>query len=337
MKENEPIGCRDESTVQTLQGLGIEAYFSGCLTLTLQPFSDVEKQNYVCLVDVPLEIVDYVKKKGYNVRVMSHNNSDLKKMSPEERLKQAEDYLKIYQGAHCVLTSRLHCALPCTGIGTPVLVMYSSEYGERFSGLKKFLHTTDIEDFLNGSWNDFLETPFCCSTDYMSYAARLSRTCKKFVNGVLEQKEKVLVNYCRYCETALFQNIMRRETYIAENHRISEGMDEARALIDDLRAYSTNQESAINELRTMNEELRKYSSEQERANAELRQYSSEQERANAELRQYSSEQERANAELRQYSLEQECVNVELKKRLDNLLNLSEKERKLIRFLRKIRK
>ena len=31
-----PIGCRDLSTVQRLQGYGIEAYFTGCLTLTLE-------------------------------------------------------------------------------------------------------------------------------------------------------------------------------------------------------------------------------------------------------------------------------------------------------------
>lgn len=330
LKESEPIGCRDGSTLQTLQGLGIEAYFSGCLTLTLRPFSDVEKQDYVCLVDVPSEVVDYVREKGYNVRVMSHGNSDLKKMSPEKRLKQAEDYLKIYQGARCVLTSRLHCALPCTGIGTPVLVLYSSEYDERFNGLKKFLHTTELKDFLTGSWNNFLENPFCCSTDYVSYANRLSKTCEEFVDSALERKEKVSVNYGGYSRTAMFQNVIRKETYVAENRRLGEGIEEARAIIEDLRnmncdlqnsvkamqEYSANQENAINGLRAMNNELRAMNNELRPMNNELRHYSQEQEKANAEL----------NARVS-----------DLQNQLDTMQNLSEKERKLIRFLRRRRK
>lgn len=334
LKKNEPIGCRDGSTLQTLQELGIKAYFSGCLTLTLRPFADVRKQDYVCLVDVPPEIVDYVKKKGYNVRVMSHNNYALKEMSPEERLKQAEGYLRVYQGARCILTSRLHCALPCTGIGTPVLVLYSSEYDERFRNLKKFLHTTNEKNFLDGSWDSFLENPFCCSTAYMAYADCLSRTCDKFVNDVSEKKEKVSVNYKNYYEIAMFQNIIRKDTYIAENHRLSKGIEEAKGIIDDLhhsvkamQEYNANQEKAINELRN-------YSQKQEKMLNELRNYSQEQEKAinelrtmNDELRSYSQEQEKANVELNAQASE-------LKKQLDNMQNLSEKERKLIRFLRR---
>lgn len=379
LKENEPIGCRDASTLQMLQELGIEAYFSGCLTLTLQPFPDVKKQDYICLVDVPPEAAEYVKKKGYSVRIMSHNNSSLKKMSPQERLEQAERYLKIYQSARCVLTSRLHCALPCTGLGTPVLVLYAPEYDERFSRLKKFLHTTDIESFLGGSWDIFLEAPFCCSDDYIPYANRLFEKCEDFVNRVSQKTKKADVGYGSYREAAVFQSTIRKETYIAENHQLYERIEETKAINEDLQKinhdmqrmndnlqnsvkelqlYNTDQDKAIKELKAMNEELRQYGLDQKCANTELNEQATELKTMNEELRQYSLDQERTNTELnaqaielktmneelKQYSLDQERTNTELnsritdlKEQLDNLLNLSEKERKLIQFLRKRRK
>lgn len=379
LKENEPIGCRDASTLQMLQELGIEAYFSGCLTLTLQPFSDVKKQDYICLVDVPPEATEYVKKKGYNVRIMSHDNSALKKMSPQERLEQAERYLKIYQGARCVLTSRLHCALPCTGLGTPVLVLYAPEYDERFSSLKRFLHTTDLESFLGGSWDIFLQAPFCCSSDYIPYANRLLKTCEDFVNRVLQETKKADVDYVSYREAAIFQSIIRKETYIAEKYRLYERVEEVKAINEDLQKinhdiqrmndnlqnsvkelqlYNTDQEKAIKELKAMNGELRQYGLNQEHVNTELNAQATELKKMNEELKRYSLNQERTNIELnaqsielktmneelRQYSLDQERTNTELnaqvtdlKKQLDNLLNLSEKERKLIQFLRKRKK
>ena len=393
LRENEPIGCRDASTLQTLQKLGVESYFSGCLTLTLQPFPNVKKQDYICLVDVPPEAAEYVKKKGYHVRIMSHNNSDLKKISPQERLEQTERYLKIYQGARCVLTSRLHCALPCTGLGTPVLVLYAPEYDERFSSLKRFLHTTDMESFLGGHWDVFLEAPYCCSGDYIPYANRLVKTCEDFVSRALQETEKANVSYGSYHEAAVFQSIIRKETYIAENNRLYERIKETKAINEDLQKINhdiqrmnDNLQNSVKELEEMNGELRQYSLDQERANAglnaqamelkamneELRQYNLNQKRANTELnaqamelkamneelRQYSSDQTHLNTELnaqatelktmneelRQYSLDQERANAELnaqvadlKKQLVDLSNLSEKERKLVQFMRKRKK
>lgn len=53
-KTHEPIGCRDLDTMSILQSRGVAAYFSGCLTLTLN-FSystvDVYNRKGVCFVD----------------------------------------------------------------------------------------------------------------------------------------------------------------------------------------------------------------------------------------------------------------------------------------------
>lgn len=41
--------------------------------------------------------------------------------TPEALLKKAEDLVKDYAKASCVITSRIHCALPCLGLDTPVI------------------------------------------------------------------------------------------------------------------------------------------------------------------------------------------------------------------------
>ena len=53
LKSFEPIGCRDEFTVETLKAKGINAYFSGCLTLTLDSYKvdDALRGDEIYIVD----------------------------------------------------------------------------------------------------------------------------------------------------------------------------------------------------------------------------------------------------------------------------------------------
>ena len=60
-KKNEPIGCRDIYTKNKLSSFGIDAYFSGCLTLTLKETYKHEPKNKILLVD-PIFNANYPKK-----------------------------------------------------------------------------------------------------------------------------------------------------------------------------------------------------------------------------------------------------------------------------------
>ena len=53
LKRHQPIGCRDNFTVKQLQAKGIEAYFSGCMTLTLDSYKvdDSERGEDIYIVD----------------------------------------------------------------------------------------------------------------------------------------------------------------------------------------------------------------------------------------------------------------------------------------------
>src|SRR5690606_10070852 len=51
---------------------------------------------------------------------------------PRERAEEAQKLLDVYSQASLVITSRIHCALPCVALGTPVI--FVDPYSVPFSG-----------------------------------------------------------------------------------------------------------------------------------------------------------------------------------------------------------
>lgn len=70
LKEHEPIGCRDIATLEALSARGVKAYFSGCLTLSLEKSTRSKKES-VYIVDVSDVILknmpDYLVKRAHRV------------------------------------------------------------------------------------------------------------------------------------------------------------------------------------------------------------------------------------------------------------------------------
>ena len=68
----------------------------------------------------------------------------------EERLKEAERLVRLYSRAKLVVTSRIHCALPCLGLETPViftdLVTKQQIDTCRFGGLRELFTIMDWKD-----------------------------------------------------------------------------------------------------------------------------------------------------------------------------------------------
>ena len=122
-----PVGVRDDSSIEFLDSLGIDNYFSGCITLTLprQPETP-DKGTYIVINDLNPACERATRKwaedKGLEVRVLTHRLPwKNRELSFEERMKNAEERLTIYQNAVCVVTRRLHCTLPCVAMGVPVV------------------------------------------------------------------------------------------------------------------------------------------------------------------------------------------------------------------------
>ncbi|MBQ0733096.1 polysaccharide pyruvyl transferase family protein [Aquimarina celericrescens] len=181
LKKHEPIGCRDQFTVDTLKAKGIDAYFTGCLTLTLDSYKvdDAERGNQIYIVD-PLYSYPRPEKVFYNTKITVKNilngaafklkkkNKHLKNFiseelwntaefinqeppsnqySDEEKFDMAESLLKKYARAKLVITSRIHCALPCLALGTPVIFVNGFDSfvdSCRFDGILELFNRIDV-------------------------------------------------------------------------------------------------------------------------------------------------------------------------------------------------
>ncbi|MDX2414626.1 MAG: polysaccharide pyruvyl transferase family protein [Bacteroidales bacterium] len=145
-----PVGCRDLKTLELFRTAGIEAYYSGDLTLTLEnEFS--ERTDDILLVD-PLrhnytaeyrnEIIKQIVPGKYSdaVKIVKQRRSNID-ISNEDRFNDAEKLIEQYSRAKLVITSRIHCALPCLALGTPVYFINAGYHStllnlnDRFAGI----------------------------------------------------------------------------------------------------------------------------------------------------------------------------------------------------------
>ncbi|MDH7446583.1 polysaccharide pyruvyl transferase family protein [Aquimarina sp. 2201CG14-23] len=182
LKKHQPIGCRDQFTADTLQSKGIDAHFTGCLTLTLDSYKvdDSERGDDVYIVD-PLYSYPRPEKIFYNAKNTIKNilngsafqlgkkNKHLKNFiseevlnsatfinqepqsntySDKEKFDMAEELLNKYARAKLVITSRIHCALPCLAMGTPVIFVNGFDSfvdSCRFDGILELFNRIDID------------------------------------------------------------------------------------------------------------------------------------------------------------------------------------------------
>lgn len=238
-KMHQPIGCRDEYTASILNNKGIDAYFSGCLTLTLGATYKFEhsRSNRIYFVDVPnlprlsfrsflgalcitlckfrklnriykkrystFSINDYLKNLFFvekysrlftmdvleSAEYIEHEIKD-NFNSDEEKFGYAEELLRKYASAKYVVTSRIHCALPCLGLETPVLYVYNTEQDEistcRMGGLLELFHLIKINrKEISTSLRIkriTTDTEFENKDSYRKYQDKLVSLCKEFMN-----------------------------------------------------------------------------------------------------------------------------------------------------------
>lgn len=164
-----PVGCRDKNTLQLFQNLGVDAYFSACVTLTLPKYTG-ERSDEILLVDPFVKIFDpkYVetqikrlvpKELTDRISVLTHHDFSLPNLSIEERMEKAERLLDRYAKAKMIITSRIHCGLPATAMGTPVYFMdvgYDRKQSkERLEGLIDLFEVIGDEAFPAGNNQPF--------------------------------------------------------------------------------------------------------------------------------------------------------------------------------------
>ena len=164
-----PVGCRDTATVRLLESAGIPSYFSGCLTLTLRnPYPESERGDYVVVCDAHLESAEEYPPSAPNLLKRFVPESILKNAifvehevpgrgdSYSWKFRRAKELLILYAKAKLVITTRLHCALPCRAMGIPVLFLHKNYKSDpRFDGLRDVLlgHDEDSSE-IHVDWDN---------------------------------------------------------------------------------------------------------------------------------------------------------------------------------------
>jgi hypothetical protein len=181
LKKYGPVGARDLNTLNILQKNNIPSYFSGCLTLTLE--NDCKKRDKIIYaVDIDDECVKFIKfKTKYKVEEITHKISKDMQLNYAKRLKYAEGILEKYKKAKCVITSRLHAALPCLAFETPVLLIKPNKESSRFEGLGNLIRSCTKKELLTGCVNFSLDKPTENSKLYVQIRENLIRIVTEWV------------------------------------------------------------------------------------------------------------------------------------------------------------
>lgn len=181
LKDHEPVGARDLDTLAQLESAGVRAYFSGCLTLTLQAPKREEQRSGVYAVDVPDEIFACLSR-GHDGEIVreTHHNTQLEGAA---RFDHAAALLHRYAAAKAVVTCRLHCALPCLALGTPVLFIENAADSYRFDGLRDLLRHATVADVLGGRCDFDLGAPPPNGTAWRALRDDLVARCTAFVRS----------------------------------------------------------------------------------------------------------------------------------------------------------
>lgn len=223
LKRYEPVGCRDRTTQAGLERLGVKCYFSGCLTTTLgESYKRKRVGNKIYVVDAftnlrPLKAVlrkpmllrkgaghvlnarkrilgDILERVGGGeVEYVKHWFKAKQGVSEDQLFEMADGLLRKYSEAKLVISSRIHCALPCIAMGTPVIFIDDSTMGSshaaRFDGLVDFFNTLSIDENFDVRGSFDLEKLRALGDgsfnpqQHVAYAERLKEKCRAFVPG----------------------------------------------------------------------------------------------------------------------------------------------------------
>lgn len=285
LKSIEPIGCRDSHTVKLLESKGVKTEYTGCMTLTLKPFENVEKKDYICAVDVSKEVVEQIKKStDMEVKVVTHIvPENYYELSWEERMKNVEDLLKLYQGARAVVSYRLHCALPCLALGTPTILLNEDYRNDRFGDYTKYIESCTEEDFVSGKVKyDFRNIP-THSDEWKNLRDNLIKRCEEFVKQCEESNEeyendisvkhykKYVIGKSNWLKEATLESYKR---YEAEKEKKKE---EEKVLEQQINKKEEMLQNKDMEIKEQNYKIEYYKKEFEEAVKKLEEYKKENE------------------------------------------------------------
>jgi len=277
LRRHGPVGARDENTLRMLERNGIPAYFSGCMTLTLPKGEPMPPERpYICLTDVPEGVAESVRQQypALDVKIIEHEPIHQpplvdRKADWPSRFGAVKKLLDTYQNAAAVVTTRLHCAMPCLALETPVLLLDDNRFCEpsRMDGLSRLVHSSTTADFLSGHCSFQLDAPPANPEAYLPIRQALIRRTEDFVANGDRLPSPDPAAYDRDWEArALWKNEIllalagRHNDQWNRNHKALEALEEGRKWL----------ENQNRQLTARTEELQNWAVQQDEANRWLK-------------------------------------------------------------------
>lgn len=158
------VGCRDLFTVNYLRGLGVDAYLTGCLTLTLPKRTEEQARtaDKIYLLDVPTDVMKIMPQEIKEEAVTLTNILRFENLGHSNRISVEDAYEEHRKGeariallrdtAKLVITSKLHVASPCLAMGIPV-ILAKNHFGDRFGFIDRFIPTYTSAHYSEIDWN----------------------------------------------------------------------------------------------------------------------------------------------------------------------------------------
>lgn len=215
----EPIGCRDERTMNTMRKYGIRAYLHGCITAAL-PKRSTNGKNFdkVFIVDVEPEVLSYIPEEiKENAELLTHMQKDV----AEPKALMQEYFDRYRNEAKLIITGLLHCSVPCMASGIPVVVA-KKHISYRYGWLEKLLPLYDIKDFPNIDWEPLP----------VEYEEHKERILKVTINRLREAYEK----YKDVYELSWFYEQREKKEYVVDGFEILKQYID-RTFIDEGKEY----------------------------------------------------------------------------------------------------
>ena len=147
LRESGPVGCRDKHTVKWCKNRDIDHYFASCPSCLLERDFDAPGEKVAPYdPDGPIVLVDVNPKRlppfGRSNRTFYCLTNRVRPGDyPDQaaRLGALKQRLRLLRTAALVVTNRLHVAMPCLGLGVPVVMVEADSLAFRLTALPPWL------------------------------------------------------------------------------------------------------------------------------------------------------------------------------------------------------
>lgn len=158
-----PIGCRDTDTTELFRRYGVEAFTTGCLTMTFEPRQPIAGGVPMIVVGggagaFPADVMRYMPPGMAAAAEIVFQRKIVHRVPlTEQDRKDAERYaeylLDDYRArASVVITPLHHATTPCVSSGIPVVVC-RKEHNTRFSFLEQMMQVYTPDRFASIDWH----------------------------------------------------------------------------------------------------------------------------------------------------------------------------------------